>query len=210
MSSLQHCPALQSWERGGRRGRRGSSLGWRTAEQTEQREGDRRGEKPWVFLLNVPRNLSKPINLWPLAFQALWVLSFSERGKEMSCFNWNLRPTLHQKWTSSTSEKGLRSGTTLHWPSHWLRTEGSGDPSCWVSYPILWNHFSVTWGWYDWQAAWCGMTSYSIMSESFFFNFQSKKNKIHTETLFQHREVSVEWRHRRYWHKLFATFAIHT
>lgn len=58
------------------------SFGRGTAEQTEatERERDEQEEGETLsFSLSVPRNLSKPINLGPLALRALWVLSFSDR-----------------------------------------------------------------------------------------------------------------------------------
>lgn len=63
-----------------------------------EREGQEGGET-LSFSLSVPRNLSKPIYLGPLALRALWVLSFSDRWKEMSCLGWNLKPTSCQRWT---------------------------------------------------------------------------------------------------------------
>ncbi len=67
---------------------RGASFGRGTAEQTEGTEGEREREREredqeggetLSFSLSVPRNLSKPIYLGPLALRALWVLSFGDR-----------------------------------------------------------------------------------------------------------------------------------
>lgn len=48
-------------------------------KQREQRRGGTGGGEGLTFSLSVPRNLSKPIYLGPLALRALWVLSFGDR-----------------------------------------------------------------------------------------------------------------------------------
>lgn len=75
---LQCHPALQS------QGRRGGGLssGRGTAGQTGNREREweeQEGGETLSFSLNVPRNLSEPFNLRPLALQGRWVLGFSGR-----------------------------------------------------------------------------------------------------------------------------------
>lgn len=87
---------LQSQERG-----EGGALGeGQLNKQREQREREEQeGDETRSFSPSVPRNLSKPINLGPLALRAFWVLSFGDRWKEMSWLGWNLKPTSRQRWT---------------------------------------------------------------------------------------------------------------
>lgn len=120
--------ALSWTSESGKRRRFGAGGGWALGEEQlnkQCREGDRRREKPRVFLLCAPRNLSKPINLGPLALRALGVLSFCDRWKKTRLVRLESEADLVPKMNHPEREGGV---LDLFWYGHligWKTSKGS-------------------------------------------------------------------------------------